>query len=204
MFVGFNLGFFPMHISGLLGMPRRIYTYPANVGWDLPNLITTVGSFLFAAGVLVFLVNVAISLKRGAKAVANPWDAPSLEWLTPSPPPAFNFVVIPGVASRHPLWEDRLDEGGRRSSLREGMLLGEGRETLATTVLDGEPDAILKMPEDSLAPLLSAIVLSELFAGALLNLWWPTTAAAVAVLLVTVAWLWPRDSLGQTGHTRHG
>ncbi|MBV9758225.1 MAG: cbb3-type cytochrome c oxidase subunit I, partial [Alphaproteobacteria bacterium] len=110
MFIGFNLGFFPMHIVGLLGMPRRIYTYPAGFGWHALNLIITVGAFLLALGILLFLVNVVVSLRRGGIAGPNPWDAPSLEWATPSPPPPYNFAVIPSVASRHPLWEKRLQE----------------------------------------------------------------------------------------------
>ena len=92
MFIGFNLGFFPMHISGLLGMPRRVYTYPENMGWDTLNLITTLGSYLFAIGFLLLIVNVIISLRRGPIAGPNPWDADSLEWATPSPPPPYNFV----------------------------------------------------------------------------------------------------------------
>jgi cytochrome c oxidase subunit 1/cytochrome c oxidase subunit I+III len=197
-FIGFNIGFFPMHISGLLGMPRRVYTYPAGLGWTLPNLITSIGSFLFALGILLFLINVFISLRSGRKAPYNPWDASSLEWSTPSPPPPYNFVVIPGIASRHPLWEDRLDEDAQRSSLREGMLLNHGRETIATTALDAEPDAILKMPGDTLAPLVTTIVLTILFVAGLLHLWWIVVAAAVATLVLSVAWLWPKFSLVQT------
>jgi len=204
MFIGFNVGFFPMHILGLLGMPRRIYTYPANMGWDLSNLITSAGSFLFALGVLLFLINVVISLKSGAKAGANPWDAPSLEWSTPSPPPSYNFVVIPGVASRHPLWEERLDKDAKRSTLHEGLLLNQGRETIATTALDAEPDLIMKMPEDSLAPLLTTVALTALCVGALLHLWWIAGAAALATLIAAVAWLWPETSLGQTASAHHG
>lgn len=204
MFIGFNIGFFPMHILGLLGMPRRIYTYPANMGWDLSNLITSAGSFLFALGVLLFLINVVISLKSGAKASANPWDAPSLEWSTPSPPPSYNFVVIPGVASRHPLWEERLDENARRSTLHEGLLLNHGRETIATTALDAEPDLIMKMPEDSLAPLLTTVALTALCTGALLHLWWIAGAATLATLIGAVVWLWPESSLGQTASAHHG
>ena len=104
-FVGFNLGFFPMHITGLLGMPRRIYTYPQGIGLAVPNLISTIGAFILALGILVFVINVIYSLRRGQMAGANPWDAPTLEWSVPSPVPPYNFVVIPSVASRHPLWE---------------------------------------------------------------------------------------------------
>lgn len=200
MFIGFNAGFFPMHISGLLGMPRRIYTYPSGMGWDLPNLVTSVGSFLFAAGVLLFLMNVVLSLKSGKKATANPWDAPSLEWSVSSPPPSYNFAVIPTLASRHPLWEDRLEEGESvaRSSLNEGLLLDQGRETIATNTLDAAPAAILRMPEDSLMPLVTTIVLTVLFGALLLHSWWIAGLAAMMTFGTTVAWLWPQASLGQT------
>ena len=154
LFIGFNLGFFPMHITGLMGMPRRIYTYPAGVGWDTLNLITTVGSFLFAAGILLLIINIVVSLRRGRVAGPNPWDAPTLEWSVPSPPPPYNFAVIPIIASREPLWEDRLQEQEDRSSLNTGLVLDHGREALATTALDAEPDVILKMPEDTPLPLL--------------------------------------------------
>ncbi|MBC7575277.1 MAG: cytochrome c oxidase subunit I, partial [Herminiimonas sp.] len=157
MFVGFNLGFFPMHVSGLLGMPRRIYTYGADMGWSTVNLITTIGSFVFAIGILMFIVNVVWSLRRGVPAGANPWDAPTLEWSIPSPPPAYNFAVIPIIASRHPLWEDMLDESPQRSKLHEGLLLMQGRETIGTSALDALPDVILKMPGDSYAPFFLAL-----------------------------------------------
>ena len=115
MFIGFNLGFFPMHISGLLGMPRRIYTYPDSMGWDWLNLITTIGSFLFGFGVLLLIYNVVRSMRHGPSAGSNPWDAPTLEWATSSPPPPYNFAVIPVVASRHPLVGRPAGPAGRRA-----------------------------------------------------------------------------------------
>jgi cytochrome c oxidase subunit I len=203
MFVGFNLGFFPMHIAGLLGMPRRIYTYPAGMGWGTVNMITSAGSFLFAAGVLLFLINVFSSLRRGAKAGPNPWDAPTLEWSMPSPPPAYNFVVIPSIASRHPLWEQRLGEGTGSSSLEEGMLLDHGRETVGTTALDAEPDAILRMPGDSLAPLLLAAAATALCVGLLLHWHWLSGLAMLGAAAATSVWLWPQASLLQTTRDTH-
>jgi len=203
MLIGFNVGFFPMHIAGLMGMPRRIYTYDHGLGWDTVNLITTVGSFVFAIGVGLFLVNLFVSLRRGKAAGDNPWDAPTLEWSVPSPVPAYNFRVIPIVASRHPLWEGRLDEFPERSSLTDGYVLNQGRETLATTVLDAQPDLILKMPGDSMAPLLLSLALSLLFVGLILHSAWISGMGALLSGIAIVIWLWPKRALGQRAEAAH-
>jgi cytochrome c oxidase subunit I len=197
MFVGFNLGFFPMHISGLLGMARRIYTYPGGLGFATPNLITTIGAYIFAIGVLIFILNVFYSLKRGLIAGPNPWDAPTLEWSVPSPTPAYNFVVIPSVASRHPLWEKRLDEGDGESVLNRGLLLDHHHETLGVSAIDGEPDVILKMPGESYMPLAMTLCLSAFFSGLLVHWWWLAAAAAGLGVIVGITWLWPRAIAGE-------
>jgi heme/copper-type cytochrome/quinol oxidase subunit 1 len=202
MFIGFNLGFFPMHIAGLLGMPRRVYTYPEGMGWDTVNLITTIGSYLFAVGFLLLIVNVVVSLRRGRAAGPNPWDADSLEWSMPSPPPPYNFVTIPTVASRSPLWEERLRATEHRSALREGPVLDHEKETVGTSPLDAQPNAILKMPEDLILPLLTALALSAAFAGALAHMWYLVGAATLVGLALTCASLWPRRQLGQTSEAR--
>jgi cytochrome c oxidase subunit 1/cytochrome c oxidase subunit I+III len=187
-----------MHILGLAGMPRRIYTYPEYLGWGPLNLIVTLGSYLFAIGVLLFFLNVFVSLKRGKRAGDNPWDAASLEWSTSSPPPVYNFAVIPTVASRYPLWEGRLNQSDDdRSSMQEGFLLDKGRETMGTTSLDAEPDVILKMPPDAYSPLVLALALAVLFIGALLHSWWLLGASLVVILLASTSWLWPQRSLSQ-------
>ncbi len=103
--IGLNLAFFPMHILGLLGMPRRQYTYPPNMGWDTLNLISTIGAFVIALGVLVFLVNFFISMRKPRTMTDDPWDAYTLEWATSSPPPVENFKTIPVVRSRRPLYD---------------------------------------------------------------------------------------------------
>ncbi len=195
MFLGFNLAFLPMHVTGLLGMPRRVYTYAPDMGWNSLNLITSIGSFVFAIGVLLLLVNVARSLKAGARAGANPWDAPTLEWSVASPPPAYNFAVIPVVASRHPLWEERLEGAGARSVLERGLLLDHGKETIGTTALDAVPDMILEMPEDTAVPLVLTAAVSLLFTGLILHLAWLVTAAALVTAIAIVGWLWPRRDL---------
>src|SRR5205085_9352670 len=105
LFLGFQLAFFPMHISGILGMPRRVYTYPAGMGLELPNLLTSIGSLVVALAVLLFVINMTKALAGGRKAGTDPWDAPSLEWAATSPPAPYNFAHIPVVDSRTPLWD---------------------------------------------------------------------------------------------------
>jgi cytochrome c oxidase subunit 1/cytochrome c oxidase subunit I+III len=199
MFIGFNIGFFPMHISGLLGMPRRVYTYADGMGWDWINLITTIGSYIFAIGVLLFLINVWKSYRKGPLAGDNPWDAPSLEWATTSPPPPYNFVVIPTVASRHPLWEDRLQQHeGEGSHVDAGLVLDHGREAIGTSSLDATPDIILRMPRDSYAPVILALTATTIFVGLAFHLWWLAGLGVLATGADIIGWLWPERALGET------
>jgi cytochrome c oxidase subunit I+III len=198
IFVGFNLTFFLMHLTGLRGMPRRIYTYADGMGWNTLNMITSAGSLLFAIGVLLFFWNVLVSRKHGRIAGDNPWDAPTLEWATTSPPPPYNFVVIPTVGSRHPLWEGRLGETRSDSHVEAGLVLDKGRENVATTPLDAQPDAILKMPGDSLSPFVLSLCLTAIFVGLLLNLWVLVGLAVAASAAAILGWLWPESKLGET------
>jgi cytochrome c oxidase subunit 1 len=105
LFLGFNLTFGPMHIAGLLGMPRRIYTYQEGRGWEVWNQLSTIGVLIQTIGFLFFVLNIALSLWRGRSAGDDPWDAWTLEWATTSPPAAYNFEVVPEVRSRRPLWD---------------------------------------------------------------------------------------------------
>jgi cytochrome c oxidase subunit 1 len=105
MVIGFNLTFGPLHIAGILGMPRRIYTYDAGRGWEIWNQLASLGALIQGIAVLVFAWNMIVSLRRGAVAGNDPWDAWTLEWSTTSPPPEYNFATLPEVRSRRPLWD---------------------------------------------------------------------------------------------------
>src|SRR4051812_8696243 len=147
-FTGTTITFFPMHIVGLLGMPRRQYTYHGGLGWTGYNLIESIGAYLLAAGLLMVVANLAISRFRGAVAGPDPFAGPTLEWATTSPPPPYNYAVIPKVTSPYPMWEPEDREEDARKLERGEMVLDEGHETPATSVLDAEWDEILDMPSD--------------------------------------------------------
>ena len=164
-FVGTNVTFFPMHVLGLDGMPRRVYTYLPERGWGELNLLATVGSWIIAASVVVFLVNVLKSVRGGRIAGADPWGAPSLEWATSSPPPAWNFTRIPVVEGRSPLWEQ-----GSELPVATG-LRADRREYLVTTALDAIPDSRHDLPDESVWPLVMALAIGVTFIGAVFTPW---------------------------------
>jgi cytochrome c oxidase subunit I+III len=188
-FAGTTLTFFPMHVLGLLGMPRRQYTYEHGLGWDALNLLQTIGAYLLAAGLLLVVANLAVSLRRGAPAGDDPWGGDTLEWSTSSPPPPYNYAVIPTVTSPYAMW-DRADreEDARRLERGEGVLAGP-HETPATSVLDAEPDQILAMPSESGWPLAVAAALSVVFVMLLLGHWVTAAAFAGVTLLALFGWL---------------
>ena len=186
-FIGFNIAFFPMHILGLMGMPRRVYTYTPEMGWDNLNLLSSAGAAVFAASFAVLIVNVILSLRRGELAGDNPWGASTLEWATSSPPPPYNFSRIPVVTHRDPLWAD-----GGNLPVVAGLSV-ERREVLLSSVADAEPHTREASPEPSIWPLLTAIATTIFFIGSIFTPWavvWGTPPMAVAL----IGWFWPTGS----------
>jgi heme/copper-type cytochrome/quinol oxidase subunit 1 len=186
-FVGFNLAFFPMHILGLQGMPRRVYTYQPEMGWGGLNLTATVGALILFASFVLLLWNAVRSTRHGVAAPDNPWDAGTLEWATSSPPPPYNFARIPVVTHREPLWAER-DE----LPVAHGLSV-ERREVLVSTITEARPEIRQASPEPSIWPLLTAIVVGIFFLGSIFTPWavvWGTPPIAVAL----VGWFWPKGS----------
>ncbi len=188
IFVGTNLLFFPMHIVGLLGMPRRQYTYPSGLGWSAYNLAETIGGFLTLAGILVLLGNLAYSYVRGADAGHDPWHGPTLEWTIPSPPPEYNFAVPPKVTSAYPNWDDA-DRAEDRRRLERGILvLDHGHEQPAVTVADGDLAEIVEMPHDSPWPVLLALALTLVFIMLVIGKYGVAGVMGVLCVLALFGW----------------
>jgi cytochrome c oxidase subunit 1 len=186
LFLGFQLTFFPMHLAGLLGMPRRVYTYPAGLGLEVPNLLSSVGAFVVAASVGLFVINGLWSLYRGAIAPPNPWGASSLEWATNSPPPPYNFAHIPVVESRTPLW----DVAGQLPVVT-GLRVDD-KELLLTTVVAATPDLREPVPAASLWPLIAAIAVGVLFVASIFSPW-AVVFGAIPSAIALAAWFWPKE-----------
>ncbi|TVT17283.1 cytochrome c oxidase subunit I, partial [Amycolatopsis rhizosphaerae] len=155
VFLGMNLTFFPMHVSGLLGMPRRIATYPDGMGWNGWNLASSIGVAVLALGLLLVLGGLWHALRRGEKAPPDPWGGDTLEWAMPSPPPHFNFAVIPAVHSLHPNWDERTAASLHRAG--EDRTLAGGRKAATTTELDGSYDKAQETAQESLKPFVVAV-----------------------------------------------
>jgi cytochrome c oxidase subunit I len=193
IFAGMNLTFFPMHISGLLGMPRRVYTYQDGLGWNVWNLASTIGAYLLAVGLLLTLANILWSLRRGAAAPADPWGGETLEWATSSPPPEYNFVAIPTVYSGHPMWDSRTLAAMEQAKQADDRTLTEGHLTLRTSELDAVVEQRLPMPSESWKPLAVAVTLAVIFIGLLTHGYVVSIAFSVLLALIAAAWLWPSE-----------
>ncbi|HYW13116.1 MAG TPA: cytochrome c oxidase subunit I [Longimicrobium sp.] len=205
-FVGMNLTFFPMHVLGMVGMPRRVFTYGDNMGFNGMNMVITLGSFIIALGTLVFAVNLVWAWKRGRIAGNNPWGAATLEWAMSSPPPEYNFATIPVVHSRMPLWEgDAEREGGIPHGRVEeeteqvtllGTKVGEVRDPESDVNRMSAHDLGIHLPPPSYWPIVTAAMISAIFIGLMFrnvegvfhNLWWMTVAGVIGLVISIYAW----------------
>jgi cytochrome c oxidase subunit I+III len=193
MFAGFNLAFFPMHISGLLGMPRRVYTYADGLGWTLWNQLSTAGAFMLAAGVLVCFADLVRTLRRPKQDHGNPWKAATLEWL---PAREYGVRSIPQVVSGEPLWDQpelpKEVESGRHWLPGTAF---SGRETLVTSPVKAQLRHFLRLPTDGWPPLIAAAGTAGFFL--LLTVHWVVPAFAFGALAVgaILFWLWDLDEL---------
>ena len=195
LFVGFNVTFFPMHIVGLQGMPRRVYTYPANMGWETANFVSTLGAVLLVAGGVLLMANVVRSARAGAVAGDNPWGADTLEWGTSSPPPVYNFLQIPVVEGRHALWE-RSEDAPVVTGLRS-----DKREVLITDVMDAEPVHVARMPVPTIWPFLAAVASTGFFVTSIFTPW-ALVYWALPIFVTLTGWFWPKK--GEESEERIG
>jgi cytochrome c oxidase subunit I+III len=190
-FIGFNVTFMPLHLAGLRGMVRRIYTYPAALGFDTLNLVSTIGAFLLGAGLVVFLWNVVRSVRSGERTEMDPWKAGTLEWLEPLPTAPWGIRSIPRVSVRYPLWDqpgivkDTLEGRGYLPDAEEGK-----RETLVTSVVDAVPQQVLRVQGPSFLPMLASVGTGGVFIFSTFH-WWAAAAISGGVALVMIlSWLW--------------
>ncbi len=196
MFTGFNVAFFPMHISGLRGMPRRVFTYSGDVGFDIFNLISTIGAYILAAGIAVFLWDVIRPKGKQPYSERNPWNAGTLEWLAEMPDKPWGTRSIPEIDSRYPLWDQEnfmrnVDEG--RFFLPDAE---EGkRETLVTSTIDAQPLQCLRVPGPTFLTLIAAVLTGGFFILSTFHLWVPAVISGVLAFAVILVWIWNGTAL---------
>lgn len=187
-FAGFHVAFFPMHLLGLFGMPRRVWTYPHGLGWEGMNALSTAGALVIAASVCVFLANVLRTWRRAVLAPADPWGGGTLEWQVPSPPPPHNFDALPVVHDADPLWRD--DRTGDRGPMAVAGLAADAREVLVTSPMVARPETRMLFPQPSIWPFIAALATTVLFVGSVFTPW-AIVWGAIPVVIATIGWFWP-------------
>lgn len=194
MFVGFNITFFPMHILGFLGMPRRVYTYNDGLGWGGLNVMVSLGSLVFALGALITVANWLRSRTNGEPAPDDPWGGDSLEWATTSPPPEYNFERIPVVTSIAPLWDGPPQPAVAATALAETSGLGASgavdRTTPTTSGMDTGPDGNLTIPPETYVPVLAALGLVVLMVGLLISTALVAVVGGALAAVCVIVWTW--------------
>ena len=187
LFLGFNLTFFPMHILGLAGMPRRVYTYPAEMHWQNLNLFVSASAVLLALGFLLFFVDALRSIRRGEPAGDNPWQAATLEWATSSPPPDYNFSHLPVVSSAEPLWSN-----AQELAVGSGLRV-DRRELLVTSLSEARPEARESSPRNSIWPFLAAIATTLMLITSIFSPW-AVVWGSIPILITLIGWFWPKGT----------
>jgi cytochrome c oxidase subunit I+III len=191
MFAGFNVAFMPMHLSGLRGMPRRVFTYPEELGLAGLNLTSTIGAFILAAGVLVITFDVLRSKRKQPFAPRNPWNAGTLEWVQEMPSPPWGIRSIPEIDGRYPLWDQPnivrdIDEGRfYLPDAEEGL-----RETIVTSAIDAKPLQVQRLPGPTYITVLAALTTGGFFILGTFHLWTPALASLGVAIVVFMYWLW--------------
>jgi cytochrome c oxidase subunit I+III len=193
-FIGYNITFFTMHFTGFWGMPRRVYTYLPHLGWEWPNMISTIGTLILTVGLLLLLVNWFKSVRGGAMAGKDPWGGETLEWSLSSPPPAYNFRTIPIIRSSYPMWEqENIDPEDTESPGRVVFdPTSTMREQLSTTLIDAKPICRQHIPKPTLWPLITAMWAGFIFIGFMIDIIL-VPIGAVFLYFSMVAWTWPDD-----------
>jgi len=192
MFAGFNVAFFPMHLTGLMGMPRRVHTYPAVVQWDVLNLISTIGAFLFAAGIAVFVVDLVRNLRPSlSNPAGNIWGGGTLEWL---PNDVYGPRSIPAVTGAYPLWDQpelaREVEAGRH--FLPGSITGL-RETIVTSPIEATPQYLLRLPGPGWSPLLAAVFTAAFFMLLTVKAVVLALICGLLGIALVIVWMWSSD-----------
>ena len=205
----FHVTFLAVHLAGLLGQRRRIWTYDEGQGWELLNFIASVASFVMAIGFALVVLDIAINTLAGLRGRRNPWQATTLEWAAPIPSPTYGFASIPIIGSRYPLRDDpKLD---LRIARGEGYLADtsrDRRETLIVSTAKGEPLQVAVLPMNSPLPILLALCTSASFLAPLIKAYWLSVVALIGVVILALIWAWttaPRrtEGLVDAGHGRH-
>jgi cytochrome c oxidase subunit I+III len=190
-FVGFNITFLPMHLTGMRGMPRRVFTYPEGLGLEELNLIQSIGAGILGVGLALVFVDLVRPRKKQPLAPRDPWKAGTLEWVQEMPGKDWGIRSIPEIDSRYPLWDQPnlmrdIDEGRFYLPDAEEMR----RETILTSVIDGTPQQCQRLPGSSFLPLAAALTTGGFFIFGTFHWWWLAIASLVAALAVIVGWLW--------------
>ena len=192
-FIGTHVTFFPMHLTGLMGMPRRVYTYPDNLGWDAFNMTSTVGAFLIGSGVLILVIDLIRNFRFSSQdSVGNIYNSGTLEWL---PSGLYSNRSIPVITSRYPLW----DQKNLPNDVEQGRYFlpnaptGE-RETIVTSPQLAEPQYLQRMPKPGWPHVLSAVFTAGFFLLLTVQLYWPSIISGIAAIGAIFWWVWDLDT----------